>query len=491
MLTILQISDLHRSDAARVSNELLLSSLLSDIEKHSKVSPRISKCNVIVVTGDLVAGVAVGTPNAGEVLRKQYSQAKDFLQRLCKEILGGDLRRIFIVPGNHDVSWLASKESMEKVEGIRPSDVRGLLARENSQYRWSWQNLSLYQVKSRGDYAKRLTSFKEFFDDFYRGLGVKFNLEEHSQTINYVTPDGRALFTGFSSLYENDCFNLQGRISVDDLSSNNLFVGASDMNKIPLKIAFWHHSIESAGFQDDHLNTAEILPRLIDRGYVLGLHGHQHRSDVVSYAFRLTPKMVMPIVASGSLCAGPGDIPPGYRRQYNVIELDENRANARVHVREWFNDTVWIGASLLEFHRRSYLDVPLPILRNILRESQGKLPSMTSQAVQDAEIAARNKDYSKVLLLLANVSPEIPIVRKLMIEALHILGRWKELTDFIKTPTNSEELALIVDGMMSMKEFADARRILDECSTDSEKYDRGFIDELKKRLVAKGDGGKK
>ncbi len=484
VLNIIQISDLHRSAIAPVSNEFLLETLLSDIEKHPTQSPKIPPCDVVVVTGDLVSGARMDDTNPDDTLKKQYAQAKDFLIRLSKELLDGDLRRLFIVPGNHDVSWRASRKSMEKVEVLRQSEVWGMLAAPNSQYRWSWNDLSLYHIRSREEYAKRLGNFKEFFDDFYKNIGITFSLEDRGQTLNFVTPDSLALFTGFCSLYENDCFKVRGQISIDDLSANDLTLRESAVNEIALKVAFWHHGIEETGYHDDHLNTAEVLPHLIDRGYVLGLHGHHHKSDVISYAYSLNPQLVMPIVGCGSLCAGPYDIPPGYRRQYNVIEVNDKLARVRVHVREWFQDTIWVAARVQEFGGNSYVDLPLPILQAIIQKSGRKTSTMINQAIQRAEIAVRNKDYDNALKILINAPRNIPLVRKLLIESLQMLGRWQELIDVIESPTNPDELALMIEALLRLKQFSKAQNTLDRCSSEPETYDMVLIRELTKRLAA-------
>jgi hypothetical protein len=456
--------------------------LLSDIDKHPRESPKIPKCDYIVVTGDLVAGARTDDENATEALKKQYSQAKDFLVRLSKELLNGDLRRLFIVPGNHDVSWSASRKSMERVEDLGSLDVSKALARVNSPYRWSWKELALYRIRSTDDYAKRLASFKEFFDEFYKSLGLTFSLQDQKQTLNFVTPDRRVLFTGFCSLYENDCFNQRGKISVDDVAASNLTIRESIMNRLPLKVAFWHHSVVGPEYHDDHLNSYEVLPQLIDHGFALGLHGHQHRSAVITYSYSLSPRLVMPIIASGSLCAGPYDIPPGHRRQYNMIEIDDASARVRVHVREWFEDTIWAPARLQEFGGKSFADVEIPILQEALQKSERKMESF--QAVQLAEAFVRAKDYSSALIALANAPRGIPLVRKLLIESLHMKGKWRELIDLIEKPTNAEELTLMVDALLKVKEFLRAETIIAACTNEPDKYDRGLTNELMKRLDA-------
>jgi len=458
--------------------------MLSDIEKHSNQDPKIAKCDVIVVAGDLVSGAEIGDPSAHDILRQQYKQAKDLLTSLSSELIAGDLRRIFIVPGNHDVCWHASKASMEKVDGVNGPDAWKLLTEPNSQYRWCWSDLSLYHIKTVDEYDQRLLDFKAFFDDFYQTIGLTFNLQSHRQALNFVLPDGRALFSGFSSLAENDCFKLHGVISIDDLAANNLAVRRSSMNDIPLKIAFWHHGVEVIGYNEDHLNSPEVLPQLIDRGYALGLHGHQHRSAVVSYAFSLNPKLVMPIVASGSLCAGPFDIPTGHRRQYNVIEIDSENSRARVQVREWFENAIWAAARVQEFGGKSYFDVELPILTASIRQAKTTISVSVSEVIGKAEAALKARQYTRVRELLAGIPRTIPLVRKLLMEALQEKGQWDELIDLIGRPDDTDELALVVNALSKKGNFDKARQILSECSEAPEKYDRSLINNLVRRLNA-------
>lgn len=482
MLTILQISDLHRSDDAPVSNELLLDTMLSDIEKHPRHDPRIRPCDVIVVAGDLVSGAKIDDQEARKTLKKQYAQAKDFLLSLAKELVEGDLRRIFIVPGNHDVSWEASRKSMEKIDNIKPSDVWKLLTKPNSQYRWSWSDLSLYRIKNSDEYALRLLDFKEFFDDFYQGFGSTFSLQYQRQTLNFVLPNGKALFSGLCSLDENDCYKLRGQVSIDDVASNNLRMKQSPMKDIPLKLAFWHHSVEASGYNDDRLNYSEILPQLIDHGYAIGLHGHQHRSSVVSYAYSLNPSMVMPIVASGSLCAGPHEIPTGSRRQYNIVEVDDENTRARIHVREWHDNEIWAGARIHEFAGKSFLDVELPILSDSLNQSKSKVAVSLSQTIDQAESAFRAGEYARTLAILEEITADIPLVRKLQQESMQIEGRWKDLITLVGYPRDNDELAVIVEALSKIRDFKKAKQILSECSTHPETYDRSLVNQLQKRL---------
>jgi len=460
---------------------MLLSCLFLDLEKQQAEDPPIRKCDVAVVTGDLITGAPIGEVHVSETLTKQYQEAKSFLIRLSQELFDGDLRRIFVVPGNHDVCWQLCRESMEIVEENGRMDLPNLLEGVNSPYRWAWNDRCLYRIRDFDLYESRLRHFKEFFDGLYEEQDYKFSLEDNDQAINFVTPDGKALFTGFSSVYGNDCYDRRGRISADNVARNGLRLRESALNHIALKIAFWHHSLESSEFGVDHLNRSEVLPLLIDRGYVLGLHGHQHKSGIMSFAYHLDPKRVLPIISCGSLCANPQSIPLGYRRQYNIIEVDEESYSAKIHVREWFGNTSLTAARLQEFGGRSWSEVNLPLLRD---RAQGHIQVLNdvSDSLDNIELLMREQQFGKAYPLLGELPQNIPIVRRLLTETLHALGRWDELTEVIERPTNQYELGAVVDALCKRGNPDGADQMISECEKDALTYEKGFLDSLKKRI---------
>ena len=483
VLTILHLSDLHRSQNAPVSNDMLLSCLLLDLEKQQHENPAIHKCDVVVVTGDLIGGAPIDDTNVSETLAKQYQEAKGFLIQLSKELFGGDRSRVFVMPGNHDVCWQLCKQSMEYVKANGRRNLSELLGVANSPYRFSLDDLQLYRIKDFDLYKSRLKYFKEFFDDFYKMQGYKFSLENNEQAVNFVTSDRRAMFTGFSSLYGNDCYDRRGRIFTDNVARNGLRIRESALNDIPLKIAFWHHGLESSEYNIDHLNRKEVLPLLIDRGYVLGLHGHQHRSSIISFAYHLDPKRFMPIISAGSLCADPQAIPLGYRRQYNLIEVDQTKFKIKIHVREWFSNTSLTSAKLQEFGGKSWYEMDLPLLREIAQRREKVLYEI-SPSLERAELYMREKKHNEALDLLTELPHDIPIVNRLLIECLYVLGSWDDLIGLIQKPKNPNELGVIVDALCKKKEFDIADQTILECKSDTLSYDKGFIDALEKRVKA-------
>lgn len=89
VLTILHLSDLHRSQNAPVSNDMLFSCLLLELEKQRVEDPVIPPCDVAVITGDIIMGATVDDRNASETLTKQYQEAKGFLIQLSEELFDG------------------------------------------------------------------------------------------------------------------------------------------------------------------------------------------------------------------------------------------------------------------------------------------------------------------------------------------------------------------------------------------------------------------
>ena len=101
MPTILHISDLHRTSGPRIDNNELLAALASDATRWSKEG--IPKPDLVVVSGDLIQGVPIGTSDPDSKIAAQYVEARDFLRQLTDKFVDSDRSRVVIVPGNHDV----------------------------------------------------------------------------------------------------------------------------------------------------------------------------------------------------------------------------------------------------------------------------------------------------------------------------------------------------------------------------------------------------
>src|SRR5438034_264362 len=172
-LGLLHISDLHKEPGAELTNPALLNSLERDRERYSSDEPLIVSPAIIIVSGDLIYGVSADHPKAQEELTRQYADAEKFLIGLCDSFVGGDRRRIILIPGNHDVSFYATMRSMRELTlktGKAPGHtVVDQLFTLNSSLRWDWKSLSFYEITDASRYEARFASFGDFYEKFYEG----------------------------------------------------------------------------------------------------------------------------------------------------------------------------------------------------------------------------------------------------------------------------------------------------------------------------------
>ncbi len=73
---------------------------------------------LIVVSGDLIQGAGPGSTDPEAEIAAQYVEADDFLRRLAVEFVDGDLNRVVLVPGNHDVSWSRARSAMAPASSV-------------------------------------------------------------------------------------------------------------------------------------------------------------------------------------------------------------------------------------------------------------------------------------------------------------------------------------------------------------------------------------
>ena len=180
-----------------------------------------------------------GSNKSIKEIEEQYQRAKEFLERLCTELFEGNKERVIIVPGNHDVAWLTSSESMVKIQSEN-AGIQRILTEPKNGKRWNWNDLSLYEIKDFELYNRRFLPFAKFYESFYGGKR-KYSLNPDEQFDIYEYDNEKLLFVGFNSCFLNDHLNAMGVINPNCIS--NCF---SKINKSKykgwVKIAVWHHA---------------------------------------------------------------------------------------------------------------------------------------------------------------------------------------------------------------------------------------------------------
>lgn len=328
--SILHISDLHKGDNNDFNH--LFASLCNDADSYDREFPRPE---IIVVSGDLAEG-AEGI-DADKSIQRQYNEVETFLNKLVDYFLGGDKTRIIIVPGNHDLFWDATQESMDKIPDEVRESAKDRYFKGDPKYRWSWQDFHFYYIKDEGKYASRFKYFIEFYNRFYGGIR---NIEDCDK-MNLVIdlPDYNITFATFNSCYRIDHLNQIGAINTSAIAASQQQLSkAYKYGRFILGV--WHHNISGVPTQMNYLDP-RILHSLMDFHIQLGLYGHQHHAEALYEYHDIFKQGKMTLVSSGCLYGRGKTMPEGTHCQYNILEINqfEEKAVVTLHVRE--DETAW------------------------------------------------------------------------------------------------------------------------------------------------------
>ncbi len=484
MYSILHISDLHRSPRDNITNAELVSALVSDRQRYLNETPTIRKPDAVVISGDIVQGVSIGTVDADATLAEQYSTAFAFIKELAERFVDGDRSRVIIVPGNHDINWAVSKDAMDVVPAADfPKDFRGELSRPGSHYRWDWKTRELYLIKRVVEYGQRLDAFWNFFESFYAGTSGLLRVARGQPSNLYSLWDGRIGIAAFDSCHENDCFAFHGSIPRDVVARAQLDL--LDAGGFGLLMAVWHHNIEGPPHRTDYMDI-DIVRGMIGRGFRIGLYGHQHRPDATPMQIRLAERETMALVSAGSLCAGANEIPTGAMRGYNIIEIHDDLQSARVHFREMSVANLFCAARRGALGGASFVDLkwdaPADLAGRAVDSSMQRRAATLAEG--ERELKAGNPDGCKKLL--EPIAAELPpFGRLLLLEAARQTNDQILLIKLLSPPQTISELIERTETCIRVRDYPNATEGLDQFGVDL-----GISDSHSRELRAKISAGK-
>ena len=460
MYTIMHISDLHRSEAAYISNDELLSCLSADYQRFQEESPSISIPNAIVVTGDLIQGLPLGSSDYPAELARQYDVALELMIGFAENFLDGDRSKLIIGLGNHDVDWNMAFQSMRRVEHDG-GQIPKLLSIPDSCYRWSWDTLELLQITNQTMYKERFKYFCEFYKQFYDGVSLAFLVDPTRPWNLFELDDGRIAVCTFNSCVNNDCFSTIGEIPADAIAQSHMELLAI-RRRYSLKMAIWHHDVQGPPRRSDYLDT-DSIKLMIDKGYRIGMHGHRHRADASPYSVHASERHSMAVVGAGSLCAGPRELPTGVNRQYNIIEISDSYTKGRLHVREMFTTGILTRGRLTALGGASHVDLEWSITPPDSMVNTGRSGGHVLAKVERIETLIQAKDCPAAVLLIER-DTDIPsdYRRKLMSEALFEGQMWEKLSEHLSKPLNSQELTYSLRARAEIKDWPVGEAILRE-----------------------------
>lgn len=479
MYSILHISDLHRSPRDNITNAELVSALVSDRQRYINEKPNIRKPDAIVISGDIVQGVALGTPDADAELAAQYGTALKFVEELTDRFVAGDRSRVVIVPGNHDINWVTSKSAMRIVETADyPKNLSTELFHPESLYRWDWKTRELFVITDAALYKKRMDPYWKFFESFYANTPNLFRVIRDQPPNLYSLWDGRIGIAAFDSCFGNDCFSFQGSIPREVVARAQLDL--LDDGGFGLLMAVWHHNVDGPPHRTDYMDI-DIIRGMIGRGFRLGLYGHQHRPDTTPVQIRLADSETMALVSAGSLCAGASEMPTGAMRGYNIIEINEDLRSARVHFREMSVANLFCAARRGSLGGASFVnltwDPPPDLAGRPIDSGTHRLAAALTKG--ENELKAGNPEKCKELLKpIAAALPEFG--RLLLLQASRMTDDLPLLIELLSPPRAIGELVELTEICIRKRDHGKALVMLDQYGTNL-----GITDSHSRELRAK------
>ena len=328
--SILHISDLHKGENNDFNN--LFASLCNDSDSYEQ---NIPKPEIIVVCGDL-AEVANGD-NADIIIRQQYNEVEEFLNKLVDHFLNGDKSRIIIVPGNHDLYRGATIRSMDLI----PDEVREVAKERyfkgDHRYRWNWEDFHFYLITNETEYASKYQFFIEFYNRFYNGIRSIDDCDMLNDVVDL--PEYNITFAIFNSCYRIDHLNQIGAINTRAIATSQANLSKA-FKSGRFIVGVWHHNISGIPTQTNYLDP-RVLHSFMDFHIQLGLYGHQHHTEALYEYHDIFKQGKMTLISSGCLYGRGKAMPEGIHCQYNILEIEQNdkKVNVTLHVRE--DETGW------------------------------------------------------------------------------------------------------------------------------------------------------
>ncbi|HDR9488664.1 metallophosphoesterase family protein [Burkholderia stabilis] len=504
MVTFLHISDLHRDSGSGLTTRSLLESLRLDRERY--IAEGLPQPDIAIVSGDIVYGVTKDDSSSDAALRAQYDEAYSFLVDLSDLFFSGNRDRIVIVPGNHDISHPHVLRSTVPedipTDGVRRKLIARQLGEDESLWRWVWADFSLRRISDRNEYAERLKPFAIFYDSFYEGRR-RFSLEPSQQLSLHDFPELGVVVAGLSSCCDNDLFNRCGRIHPDCIAGATRDV--ADLVRLGrISIAVWHHNL-AGGPKDSDYVEAEFLQSLMDGGFALGFHGHQHRPQFIEHRFTADNEKAIAVISAGTLCGGPRTLPSGRMRAYNLVCVDTATGQCSLHVRDMknsnFSSPVWgpanvpeFGGSSMSFELKISPNARRPVLMDVPPvQNGGDESGQAAQVAVNEKLALEAASEAVRLLRGGKAQPAIeivlpylsnPLARRVAVEALLELDKWEDIERLCSPPQSNAELIALMEAQYQLGHRPQLRALI-ESETVTMNQDaavRQSVDQARARL---------
>jgi len=309
LLNWLHLSDLHFRSTISTGSQVLLDSLLEDIQRRSVIDRSLEKIDLVFVTGDLSF--------SGQ--SEEYKHALEFLDKLVS-VIRVRRDRIFIVPGNHDVCR----------SRVVPTASKALLTDRTLVDKVCKDPMSVALFQGR---------FVPFHDALTKGFSHLIPDEGYLCFFRGKQINGRFVsISGFNTAWSSSEDNEYGKLTLGE-TQVRAALAARD-RKASLNVALFHHPLEWMQ-EFDRENCAPLLRNQFD----VVLHGHAHRTSLLSLG---SPSGQTTLLGAGA-CDQGRELP----NAYNYVRINLDSRKGTVYLREysdldgghWASDTRTIKSS--------------------------------------------------------------------------------------------------------------------------------------------------
>lgn len=341
-IRVLHLSDLHV--AAKTDIESILQPLHEDLCSR-EWGNLAGKIDYVVVSGDIT----------NRASRPEFERASEFISKLIGR-LEISAERCMLVPGNHDLDWDQQVYSFMSSRQFSPNSSSRTLDSYLKQ-------TNGFLVRADELYGKRFQNFSEAC--YHPLLQQQYPLEPEEQGIPFWFPENQLLFLGFNSSWQIDEY-FRDRSALCEGAISRGFDRARELQKVApsngddvLRIAILHHPISG----NEKIKDDAFLNRFQQAGIRLCLHGHVHeeRADLLFHTHR---EQQIYAIGAGTFNAPTDKRPESAPRSYNILEIDRNLRQVKVHTRwrrkdggAWEGWALWPGES--PSSRKTYYEIHL------------------------------------------------------------------------------------------------------------------------------------
>ncbi len=456
-IRLIHLSDLHRTGNDPFTNAELITGIRMDLHQMKDLGDDFTSPDAIVVTGDLVQGVGLHETDRLLAQKKQNDEALDFLNEIADTFVGGDRSRVVILPGNHDIDRYTAKLGMQKVDdSAYPKDLNRELSDPNSKFRWCWKERCLFQISDATQYDKKMDGFREVASMFYKNARLRMEYIPNRSWNHFQVADS-AIITAFDNCQSIDGYRFSASIRSHDIAEATRALDKCGVRP-KLKIAAWHHNFNGPPLKQDYLDSDD-LRFMLNCGYRIGLHGHQHLPDAVPYSLHTSSDHIMSILSVGSLGASDSDVVPGCKQQFSVIELRPLESKGRVWIREMISRAVFGPGRIRNRTHEIYCEfqwtpaVDVPIVRT---NNHGGPPVLAADRIEG--MLAQGHPEEALQLIESNEKELGSYGRLLKLRALQMLEQWDAIVQAATMPKGPEEVTFVVKAMVKLGACVDAEK---------------------------------